>query len=768
MLFQKKSIISFLLVCLSFNCLKAQKVGVVLSGGGATGLTHIGFLQVLEENQIPIDYITGTSIGALVAGLYAAGYSPAEMERMVMSDAFKDVAKGAIEDKYVYYFKKKDVDASWISFKFSPDTLIQASLPTNLISPVSLDFSLMELLTPASSSANNNFDSLFIPFRCVAANITEKEQVVFNKGHLSEAIRASMAYPFYLKPVCIDGCLLFDGGLYNNFPADVLINQFKPDVIIGNNVSSQIAAPTEDNVLSQIKSMLTNRNELQLSGVPHFILQPKADDYALFDFNNPEELIKIGYAEAIQKLDSIKALIPRRVTKEELAHKRAAFNKKKKQIIYNNIYIDGLKKNQANYVAKLLRSKNDSIHLNDLKPQYFRLAADDKLKDLYPVSIVSTDKNNYSLLLKVKREKDMIASFGGNFSSKPINHAFVGLQYNYLGNFAASVIANSYYGKLYSSAHLKVRLDFPTRLPFYIEPELTLNRWDYFKSYATFFEEVLPSYLIENEKYVQLSAALPARNKGKVKAGFALSRIKEDYYQTTEFSQKDTADRTTFELATPYLLFERNTLNRKQYASTGTFLSLKARYVQGNEVNVPGSTSIVKGPFKIFHQWVQFKIVYENYYKRRGRLRLGYYTEGVYTEGVNSSQIFFNNYTASILSAPAFQPIPESRTLFLERFRAHSYAALGLRNIISLPKGLDLRIEGYMFQPYKAFKRTMENKADYGTPFIKRYFIGSTALVYHSPLGPASLSLNYYEGSDRPFSFLFNFGYLIFNRRALE
>src|ERR1051326_8108274 len=179
----------------------SQKVGVVLSGGGASGLAHIGVLKALEENNIPVDYITGTSIGAFVGAMYAIGYSPKQMEQIALSEDFNNQVYGNIDKKYVYYFKKKEPNASWISLKLSLDTAFETNLPTNIVNPATIDFALMEGMAPAIAAAKYNFDSLFIPFRCVAADIETKSTVVFHNGDLSEAVRASISYPFYLKPI---------------------------------------------------------------------------------------------------------------------------------------------------------------------------------------------------------------------------------------------------------------------------------------------------------------------------------------------------------------------------------------------------------------------------------------------------------------------------------------------------------------------------------------------------------------------------------------
>ena len=147
---------------------KQEKVGVVLSGGGASGLAHIGVLKALEENNIPIDYICGTSMCALIGSMYCMGYTPDEIQATILSEEFDSWANGVIEPQYVYYFKKKEDNASWVTFKISPDTTLSTSLPTNLISPLPMDFALMERTAAASAAANYNFDSLFVPFRCVA------------------------------------------------------------------------------------------------------------------------------------------------------------------------------------------------------------------------------------------------------------------------------------------------------------------------------------------------------------------------------------------------------------------------------------------------------------------------------------------------------------------------------------------------------------------------------------------------------------------------
>jgi NTE family protein len=147
-----------LILFIYLNPLQAQKVGVVLSGGAASGIAHIGVLKALEENEIPVDYIAGTSMGALIGCLYASGYSPAEIEEMVKSERFRNWSEGIVDQRYAYYFKRAEDNASWVTFKL--DTAIITAIPTNLISPVAMDFGMMEITGQASAISGNNFDSL--------------------------------------------------------------------------------------------------------------------------------------------------------------------------------------------------------------------------------------------------------------------------------------------------------------------------------------------------------------------------------------------------------------------------------------------------------------------------------------------------------------------------------------------------------------------------------------------------------------------------------
>ncbi|MBL7896450.1 MAG: patatin-like phospholipase family protein [Bacteroidia bacterium] len=743
-----------------------QKVGLVLSGGGSSGIAHIGVIKALEENNIPIDYITGTSIGSLIGAYYAAGYSPAEMEQLVKSEFFLQVTQGEMPAKYNYHFKKNGETASWIRLKLSFNTNLINNLPTNVINSVPIDFYLMEAFSGANALAKNNFDSLLVPFRCIASDVENKKTIVFKDGDLSSSVRASMSYPFYLRPIELDGKLLFDGGLYNNFPTDVMYDEFYPDFIIGSSVAERTAHPDDDNLYLQLRHLLmkqTNFDPICENGI---LIEPWSN-VNTFSFDEIDRLIDSGYVSTLRMLPQIKQHVERTINAEELERNRKRFKAASvpDDIIFNQVEISGVKKQAQNFIRKSIIHKNRPFSLSQLKKQYFRLTSDDKIKSVYPIAEKDLPSGYYKLKLLAKREKSFYLDIGGNVSNRPISEAFLAAQYNYLGNIGFTAYANGYYGKLHSSGHGKLRFDFPGKVPFYIEPTVTYSRWDYYRSSALFYDFLKPAYLLQEDIFGELNIGFPLGNMSTAIISGGVAEWGTKYYQTDNFTKLDTADASYFGFAFGQFSYELNTLNRKQYATDGTRLCFKAKYVSGSESYYPGTTSIdsLKSINYPHHQWLTLKLTFDSYIRTIKRFKIGVFAEGVY-----STQTFFTNYTSSILSAPAFNPTLESQTLFIPAYRAHQYVAGGLKTVTTPLKNFDIRLEGYLFQPINTITSTPKQTAQYSLPLLYRNFIGTFALVYNTPVGPLSVGVNYYDKNENSFSFFFHFGYIIFNKKSID
>lgn len=758
-----KFIVFLLFSVFTASTIFSQKVGLVLSGGGATGFAHIGVIKALEERGIPIDYITGTSAGALVGSMYSIGYSPAEIEEYVLSERFQLMSSGKLERSQEFLFQKDDEDASLIDLAFSKDSILKKSLPTNYIRPTLLDFEMMYVLGTIGASCGENFDSLFVPFRCVAADIYNKKSVVFSDGKLNQAVRASMTYPFFVNPIRINGQLLFDGGLYNNFPSDVMYNDFAPDYMIGSNVAGNATPPSEDDLLSQLRNMLVSYTNFDLPCEEGIIIRPTTD-VGTFEFEDVKDAIQDGYLSTIKYLDSIELRVTRRVSIEELTLKRAAFKNKILKLNISSVNTYSLKKMDVSFVRKsiLKNSKNQIITPELLIKRYFRTAAIPQIDYLLPTVTLKPD-STFHLDLLVRKTKDFKLEVGGHFSSRSVNTGYIGLTYYSLSKVALKIKGESYFGKFYASVKTSVDLQLPMYYPVSISPYFVLNRWDYYRSSSTFFEDIKPSFLVQNEMYYGIKIKQPIGNNTKSIFDIRKFELKDDYYQTQNFKSTDTADYTQFFGEMASWQIENNSLNRKQFASSGHYFSFKARYVQGKERSISGSTSLTKYDINKNHDWINLDAEVQSFIINNRIFHLG-----IHAKAIMNSQSLFSNYKASILSTTSFSPLPDAGTFFLEEYRAPQHAGLGTNVIFSIKKSIDIRFDGYIYQPFKQIRLNDNGSVSYSKPFKGETYMAAGSIIYHSPFGPIRFTTNYFPKQKTPLYIQFSYGYVLFNERAIR
>ena len=742
----------------------AQKVALVLSGGGSKGAAHIGVIRALEENQIPIDYVTGTSIGAIIAALYASGYTPDEMEELLASPEFNNWANGVTEKKYTMLYRKEIPNASWISFDFSPGKKIKRMLPTNLVSTHVIDFELMRFFSAASAACDYNFDSLMVPFRCVVANIDSSRQMILRKGDLSSAVRGSMSIPFLFSAMEMNGDLVFDGGMYNNFPGDVAKNEFHPDIIIGSRVAERFEKPDPDDILSQFLSIMMNRQSDTLTGPHVAMVIPSIPKVDLLDFTHSEQLADSGYKACSLRIPQIAGMIQRKVTPEEMAAKRSAFKAREKPLIFDSVIVKGLEHNQAIHIRNYLTLGRRLLSDQQLKDRYFLLLDEGFIRRIYPVAMFDKATGKYDLILTIQKSDNYSLQFGGNVSIGTHTEGFLELKAKYLWKTPIQFMANGYFGRFYNALRAGGRVDFTAWPSFYIDLHYAYNRFDYFKNTTYFFDDITPSYLIQSENYGEINGGFPTGPTGKITMGFLYSSVHSRYYQSNTFTRYDTADQTRFNFFSPSVSFELNTLDHKIYPSEGAFLKIQFLYLNGFEYTRLGSGSADKTEHRYFHDWLQLKIMYENYFESFGPVRLG-----LYAEAAVSGQELFENRTASLLNTPGFMPTPEMHTLFIPSFRAYSYAGLGFKTIVRIYKKLEFRAEAYLFQPYQEILSKAETGEPYFGPlFSDRSYTVSAMFVYKSFLGPLSLGASYYNTLPQHFTIQLNFGYLLFNPRSIR
>ncbi len=275
------------------------KVGLVLSGGAARGLAHIGVLKALEEQGVRIDAIAGTSMGAVVGGLYASGYSIEELEHLALTLDWQQALSDAPPRKDVPFRRKQDDRDFLVKQKLSFRDDGSLGLPLGVIQGQNLSLLLESKL--AHTADIRDFDKLPIPFRAVATDIASGEKVVFRRGHLPQVVRASMSIPAVFAPVELDGRLLVDGGMVDNIPLDV-VREMGVDlaivVDIGTPLRSRKQLATVVDVLNQSITLMTRRNsEEQLAslGREDILVQPPLSAFGVTDFGRAQDMIDAGY-----------------------------------------------------------------------------------------------------------------------------------------------------------------------------------------------------------------------------------------------------------------------------------------------------------------------------------------------------------------------------------------------------------------------------------------------------------------------------------------
>ncbi|MDR3268066.1 MAG: patatin-like phospholipase family protein [Tannerella sp.] len=761
-------ILPLLLIC--FQEISAQKVGLVLSGGGAKGAAHIGVIKALEENHVPIDYIAGTSIGAIVGSLYAMGYTPDEMLKLILSDEFGYWQSGAIEDNYVYYFKKPDDMPDFMRFPIDLSTPmhVKTILPYSLINPSQMNQAFMGLYAQATAKSGWNFDSLFVPFRCMSADVYNKKAILWRNGDLGEAVRSSMTFPLFFKPIWKDGVPLFDGGIYNNFPVDVMKTEFHPDFIFGSAVVGHESIPSE-NPMNQIEKMIMQHTDYSVDAEDGMMVWFNFPDVSLLDFHRAQELMDAGYERTLTLIDSIKKRVPASRPQEELSQRRQTYKENLPPLKFKNIYITGdVSDAQRKYIdIQLHRDFNDEFSMEEFKRAYFKMLSDSKIKEILPQAVYNRKNKNFDLYLDVKMSNEIKVSIGGNISSHQANQLYLGVGYQELGEYATELHTDFQMGNTYSGAALNGRIYMPTRLPMYLNLQAVYSSRNYSQSQSLFYEDMLPAFIKQREKFVKLKAGFPFRTKSKIEIGLGYGHLNDDYYQTNTVSFSDSEfDKNVYNFFHTFMRMEENSLNAKQYPTGGRQQFFVAQYIAGSESYNPYNRYSTETHR---HAWIQLKGKWQNYSSLSNHFRLG-----LMAEGVLSTKKLMNNYTASILQAPSFTPTPHSKVVFNESFRANQYAATGVMPVFMLNKQFHLRFEIYGFLPLNPIKKEIipgDHYADrpyYGKTLESFNYMAETALVFQLPFISVSLFANGYSYPKNNFNLGLNIGYILFTREFLE
>ncbi len=291
------------------------KVGLVLSGGGAKGLAHIGVLKVIEEAGIQLDYIAGTSMGAVVGGLYASGYSASQLDSLFGSVNFDNIIQDNLPREAKTFYERADAERYAIKLPFDK---FKVSLPSSLSKGQNTYNLLSRALQHVSSI--ENYDQLPIPFLCIATDVESGKQVVLESGYLPESISASGALPSLFSPILLDEKLLIDGGVVNNYP----INELRKkgvDIIIGVDVQDTLRSrknlKSATDVLLQINNYKTIQSMVAKRAETDIYIRPSVSEFSVVSFDKARNIISKGYQTAMTQYNVLKELAIRQRASEK-------------------------------------------------------------------------------------------------------------------------------------------------------------------------------------------------------------------------------------------------------------------------------------------------------------------------------------------------------------------------------------------------------------------------------------------------------------------
>ena len=387
---------------------RGLKIGLALSGGGAKGFAHIGVLKVLEQYGVKVDYIAGTSMGAVVGGLYASGYNATQIDSIFKDTDFDELVQDYIPRNSKSFYEKRNDEMYAFSLPFKKFNL---SVPVAL-SKGMYNYNLLAKLFHKQRHIRD-FSKLPIPFLCIATDIEKGEQVILNKGYLPNALLASSAFPSLFSPVVLEGKYLIDGGVTNNFAVDEVKNM-GADIVIGVDVQDNLKDRSElveaTRILVQISNIGISKGMKDKIEKTDIYIKPEVTNFSVLSFNRGQEIIEIGKEAALKIVDLLKPY----GAKEDF--KMNFIPQKKDSLKINLLKINDLEKYSRAYVnGKLGFKQSQKISYQDLKNGINKLNATQNFKTILFELNPKDGGDELNLMLTEAKDKTFV-KFGLHFN----------------------------------------------------------------------------------------------------------------------------------------------------------------------------------------------------------------------------------------------------------------------------------------------------------------------------------------------------------------
>lgn len=747
------AIISLVLLSGSLKA-HGEKIGLVLSGGGAKGIAHIGVIKALEEHGIPIDYVAGTSMGAVIGSLYCCGHTPDSMLNLILSKDFSYWSSGKIDPSIASFIArpKPTPRMAEIQLSFRDSTSISTNLnPTSLINPLPMSFGFMTLYAPYTAQCDSNFNRLMVPFRCVTSDVYHKRKIVCRSGSLSDAVRASMTFPTVFRPIEMDGVLVYDGGIYDNFPVDVMREDFHPDFIIGVSVSGPDSKPEPGNLFSQLEDMIIQNNDYSLPASEGVKIQVPVLQFGVLDWGKAREIYEIGYRTGEEMADSILSRITARRELSQLSEIRQKFAERTPALEFGSIIPSGIPKGQQRIVDYLFtHNRPQPFDVERARTAYYNLIASGKVSDMFPYAVYNPADSLFALHLDITPKKHFSLGAGGWLTTSANSMLYLSAGWHSMSYNFLDVELSGWLGQSYLAGLLDTRFTVTGATPSQFSFQASASRKKYFESEVLFYKTHTPNFVTEYQAYARIGYSMAVGRRYMAELSFGYGGIRDHYYPQIS-DNEGVQEKAHHELGALHATFNGNNLNNLMYPSEGTLLSVdiwgyhqrdNIHKATGDRVRDRGLRALAEVSWKHFFPW---------------KHNLSF---GVFANALGSFGHIRGDYMSALVLAPDFAPTPSTRALFNPAFRAYSYAAVGFIPTWQPIANLQLRGDFYLFAPVRDMRCDNAGMPYYDGWFRKSEFLGELAAVYNFNFASLALYGNYLSYPKGNWSFGLSFGLL--------
>lgn len=567
------------------------KVGVVLSGGGAKGIAHVGTLKIIEELGIPVDYIAGTSMGSIIGGLYAYGYSAAELDSILRAADWELLLSDKAIRSDMYLTEKRASDQYFLNLTFNQN---KSLLPIGILKGQHINNLFYTLTTNAYKA--KTFDDLNIPFLCIATDVLSGQAVVLKDGNLAEAMRASMAIPGVFNPVEKDSMILVDGGLVNNFPVEELI-AMGADIVIGVDVGFQYKGKEKlknmANVLEMSLFMHTKTKIAQNKSRCDILIKPDMTGYGTYSFSATDSLLARGEAAARAHYDEFKAIAERLAAYEPEKPARRYPHQPMDRLYISGIRYEGLSKFSPQFANQFLQiSRNSWVTQDEIIRGVERLHGS-MVFDLVQYAYLPDTANRDQIILNIKVEE------------KPTNTFRLGFRYD--NQRSAALLAGVLFRDL-GIPNTRLSIDGElSRIPGIKADFLFQPNWRKDESYAFWRPAIGISYqfYVINREYLyhnwdtpntptsefssqshRLSLYVQSNWRRSILGGgirMNYNNFKERFTSEEQFGQRN------FFYIMPYLFFLHDSYDRLFFPQHGVKVDIEVSYPIGLGISKPYS-----------------------------------------------------------------------------------------------------------------------------------------------------------------------------------